>query len=102
MTIDPGGNAASDPSRLLQPSAEASFDEKVNILIVDDRPDKLLALETALDGAEPEHRAGAFRKGGASLSLAAGIRGDPAGREHAGHGRIRDGVAHPAAPAFRD
>ena len=49
MTSDPGGNAAfgsSKASSAIAPGAVA--DEKVNILIVDDRADKLLALETAL------------------------------------------------------
>ena len=44
MTIDSGGISGGGTG-----TSFASLDEKVNILIVDDRPDKLLALKTALE-----------------------------------------------------
>ncbi|MGV3531670.1 MAG: ATP-binding protein, partial [Chthoniobacteraceae bacterium] len=50
MTIDTGGNAATGPDKGSAPGPSgAALDEKVNILIVDDRADKLLALKTALE-----------------------------------------------------
>ena len=52
--------------------------------------------------AGPEPGEGAVRQGGPEARPEPGLRGDPPGREHAGHGRVRDGHPHPPAPELGD
>ena len=46
-------------------------------------------------GAGAERRHGALRRGGAAAGAGARLRRHPARRQHAGHGRLRDGRADP-------
>ncbi len=48
------------------------------------------------------HRRGRLRARRPALRHGPGLRGHPARRPHADHGRVRDRRAHPAAPAVRD
>ena len=72
-------------------------DDKINILVVDDLPDKLLVLETVLEELGAERRHGPLRRRGAAAGAGAGLRRHPARRQHAGHGRLRDGRPDPPA-----
>ena len=68
-----------------------------NILVVDDLPEKLLVFRTILE--ELGQNIVTARSGEEALQRAARarVRGDPARRQHAGHGRLRDRRADPPA-----
>ena len=63
-------------------------DEKVNILIVDDRADKLLAHEVVLGDLNQNLVRARSGTEALAMSFARGFRGHPARRQHAGDGWI--------------
>ena len=73
--------------------------ERANILIVDDRPDKLVVFRSILEELGQNLVVAPFRRGGAEGGAEDRVRGDPARRQHAGHGRLRDGGADPRPQA---
>jgi PleD family two-component response regulator len=77
-------------------------EDKVNILLVDDQPARLMSYDAILSvlGQNLVHA----RSGTEALQrlMESGVRGHPARRQHAGHGRLRDGGDDPRAPAFRE
>ena len=82
----------------LEPNAGDAAEEKVNILLVDDRPDKLLAHEVIL--ADLNQNLVRATSGTEALSSPsqAGLRGHSSRREHARDGRLRDGRADSPTP----
>ena len=62
----------------------------VSVLIVDDNPAKRLALRAGAAAARLRDRRGRLRAGRPALRDGAGLRGHPARRPHAGHGRVRN------------
>ena len=64
------------------------------MLIVDDDERNLLAVQTVLEDLG-EVVVAAFRRGGAAPPAEGRVRGHPARRLHARHGRLRDRPAHP-------
>jgi len=68
---------------------------KVNILLVDDRADKLLALEAILGSLSQNLGAGPLGQGRPPALAQTGFRRDPPRCFDAGHGRLRDGRSHP-------
>ena len=70
----------------------------VNILVVDDAPAKLLALRRVLDDLDQNVvTARSGRRGAARCSCSSEFAVDPARRQHARDGRLRDGGADPPA-----
>ena len=69
------------------------------ILVVDDNPANLLAIEAALGDLALGMHAGAVRDRGPAPAAGTGLRPDPAGREHAVAGRLRDRPPDPGAQA---
>ena len=71
----------------------APRDERVNILLVDDRPENLLALEAILEPLG--QRLVRAHSGEEALQVPADrrLRGDPARRADAGDERLRDGAS---------
>ena len=66
-----------------EPRPARTGDDRVNILLVDDRPDKLLALESILADLGQNMVRAYLRTRGPARPAAAGLRGHPARREHA-------------------
>ena len=75
-------------------------DDKVNILLVDDQPAKLLSYETILGRIGGESDQGGIGQGGARATAQAGDRRHPGGRLHAGARRVPAGGDDPRASAF--
>ena len=73
---------ASRRSKIVQ-NLDMKTSEPVNILVVDDVPEKILAIEATLAELGPEHRQGQFRARGAALSAERRLRRHPARRQHA-------------------
>ena len=74
-------------------------ERETKVLLVDDRPENLLALEAILAVLRPRPGPGQLRRRGAQGAADRRLRGDPAGRQHAGHGRPGDGRADQAPGA---
>ena len=72
-----------------------------SILLVDDHPSNLLALEAILEPLGQRLVLASSGRGGAAAPAARGLRRHPAGRADAGAGRLRDGQAHPPAASAR-
>jgi CheY-like chemotaxis protein len=66
-----------------------SIDRKANILIVDDRPENLMALEAILERPEVPPHQGDFGRRSVEHRAARAVRGRPHRRRDAGHGRTR-------------
>ena len=75
------------------------LDDTPSVLLVDDRPENLLALAAVLEPLQVAPAHGRVRRGGAQGAARGGLRGRPARRADAGDGRLRDGAVHPRARA---
>ena len=69
----------------------------VNILVVDDKAENLLAFDAILQDLRAEHHSRELGQGRASAAASSRLRRDSARHQHAGHGRVRDGDAHSPA-----
>ena len=69
--------------------------EKVNILVVDDLPEKHVVFRTILEELGQNIVSARSGAGGAEVHPGDGVRGHPAGRQHARHRRARDGQPDP-------
>ena len=79
----------------LRATSHHDVDDKANILIVDDLPEKLLVFETVLEELEQNLVVRQLGRRGPARSAGARVRRHPARRQHAGHGRLRDRGADP-------
>ena len=69
---------------------------RARVLVVDDDEHNLLAIRTVLEDLA-ERRGRRLGRGGAAPPAQGRVRGDPARRLHARHGRLRDRPDHPRA-----
>ena len=74
----------------------------VPVLVVDDNAGEAPRAEVGAGAARLRDRRSRLRARRAALRHGAGLRGHPARRAHADHGRLRDRRAHPPAPAVGD
>ena len=75
------------------------LDDTPSVLLVDDRPENLLALAAVLEPLQVRLRHGRVGRGGAQGAAGGGLRRRPARRPDAGDGRLRDREVHPRARA---
>ena len=87
------------PAARARNTGQQAAEPRASILIVDDHPANLVALEAILAPLGHELVHGALGRGGAAPDPAPRLRPHPARRADGGHERLRDRRLHQAAPA---